>query len=128
MAPHDGGPRSAYAAHASDGTGRVYEGGGAAYYASRDCGATWTRGLDGISDDVRYFYSLAVDAGDPENVLLSGARDPFSGHAVIPGVAVWSSLYRLEGGVWSEITAGLPRARGRPWARSPRARPASSST
>jgi photosystem II stability/assembly factor-like uncharacterized protein len=87
---------------------RVYEGGGAAYYESRDGGATWTRNLDGIPDEVRYFYSLAVDSGDPENVIISGARDPFSGHAAIPGVPVWSSLYRLEGDTWQEIVDGLP--------------------
>ena len=88
--------------------GRMYQGGGAAYYASRDAGATWERNLDGLPDEVRYFYSVAVDAGDPENVLLSGARDPFSGHAVIPGVPVWSSLYRLVDERWHEVTEGLP--------------------
>jgi hypothetical protein len=92
--------------------GRMYEGGGAAYYASRDGGATWRRNLDGIPDEVRYFYSLAVDSGDPENVLLSGARDPFSGHAVIPGIPVWSSLYRLEGDAWREVVDGLPPSDG----------------
>jgi hypothetical protein len=88
--------------------GRMYQGGGASYNESRDGGATWQRGLEGIPDEVRYFYSLAVDAGDPENVILSGARDPFSGHGVIPGVPVWSSLYRLEDGVWRELSDGLP--------------------
>ena len=60
----------------------VYEAGGASYCESRDGGTSWRRHLDGIPDEVRYFYSLAVDSGDPANVLLSGARDPFSGHAV----------------------------------------------
>jgi hypothetical protein len=92
--------------------GRMYEGGGAAYYASTDGGASWNRNLDGIPDDVRYFYSLAVDTGDPDNVLLSGARDPFSGHALIPGTPVWSSLYRLRGGTWEEVTTGLPPTDG----------------
>ena len=88
--------------------GRMYQGGGAAYHSSRDGGATWERNLDGIPDEVRYFYSLAVDSGDPENVLISGARDPFSGHAVIPGIPVWSAVYRLAGGSWQEVNAGLP--------------------
>jgi hypothetical protein len=92
--------------------GRMYEGGGAAYYASRDGGASWRRNLDGIPDEVRYFYSLAVDAGDPETVVISGARDPFSGHAVIPNIPVWSTLYRLEGDVWREIADGLPTQDG----------------
>lgn len=92
--------------------GRMYEGGGASYYASRDGGATWERRLQGIPDEVRYFYSLAVDAGDPDNVIISAARDPFSGHAVIPGVPVWSSLYRLQNGAFEEIVDGLPTQEG----------------
>ncbi len=87
---------------------RMYEGGGAAYYASTDGGATWTRNLDGIPDEIRYFYSLAVDSGDPENVLLSGARDPFSGHAIIPDIPVWSGVYRLVDKKWVPVTDGLP--------------------
>jgi len=88
---------------------RVYEGGGVSYCDSRDGGASWRRDLEGIPDEIRYFYSLAVDSGDPANVLLSGSRDPFSGHAVIPEMPVWSSLYRhkLDLG-FEEITDGLP--------------------
>jgi hypothetical protein len=90
----------------------MYEGGGSAYYATTDNGATWTRNLEGIPDDIRYFYSLAVDSGDPDNVIISAARDPFAGHAVIPGTPVWSTLYRLVDGVWLEILEGLPPADG----------------
>jgi hypothetical protein len=61
---------------------------------------------------VRYFYSLAVDSGDPDNVLISGARDPFSGHAVIPGIPVWSAVYRLQDGRWQAVQAGLPPDEG----------------
>jgi photosystem II stability/assembly factor-like uncharacterized protein len=92
--------------------GRMYEGGGAAYFSSSDGGATWERNLAGISDDVRYFYSLAVDSGDPDNVLLSGARDPFSGHAVIPGIPVWSTVCRLVDGSWQTVRDGLPSEDG----------------
>lgn len=92
--------------------GRMYEGGGACYWESRDDGATWSNTLEGIPDEVRYFYSLTVDSGDPDNVILSGAKDPFSGHAVVPGVPVWSSLYRLEDGSWHEILDGTPPCDG----------------
>jgi photosystem II stability/assembly factor-like uncharacterized protein len=92
--------------------GRMYQGGGAAYYATTDGGASWRRNLEGIPDDVRYFYSVAVDAGDPDNVLLSGARDPFSGHAVIPGIPVWSTVYRLIDGAWQAVLDGLPPSDG----------------
>lgn len=94
--------------------GRMYEGGGAGYCESVDGGATWTRGsFDGIADEVRYFYGLAADPGDPSTVLISAARDPFSGHAVIPGLPVWSTVYRRdERGAWTEVTDGLPPADG----------------
>jgi photosystem II stability/assembly factor-like uncharacterized protein len=94
---------------------RMYQGGGAGYCESRDAGATWRRDRDltGIPDEVRYFFSLAVDSGDPDNVIISGARDPFSGHAVpIPGISVWSSLYRLTGDTWEEVVEGLPAQDG----------------
>ncbi len=93
--------------------GRMYEGGGASYCESRDGGATWARGpFAGIPDAVRYFYSLAADSGDPATVLISGARDPFSGHAVIPNVPVWSSVYRSTGDGWTEVVDGLPSVDG----------------
>jgi BNR/Asp-box repeat len=92
---------------------QMYEGGGAGYYASRDGGATWTRRLNGIPDDIRYFFSLAVDSGDPNNVIISGARDPFSGHGVpVMGAEPWSSLYRLDGDAFVEVTDGLPERAG----------------
>jgi photosystem II stability/assembly factor-like uncharacterized protein len=96
-------------------TGRMYEGGGAGYYESRDGGVTWERGtFSGMTDDVRYFYSLAADSGDPDTVLISSARDPFSGHAVVPNVPVWSTLYRSTGDGWSEVIDGLPPVDGTP--------------
>jgi photosystem II stability/assembly factor-like uncharacterized protein len=93
---------------------RMYEGGGAFPCVSSDSGESWERVLDGLPDEVRYFYSLAVDSGDPDNVLVSGARDPFSGHAVpVPGFSdVWSSIYRLVDAAWEEVTDGLPDSAG----------------
>jgi photosystem II stability/assembly factor-like uncharacterized protein len=94
--------------------GRMYEGGGAGYCESTDGGATWARGtFDGMPDEVRYFYSLAADSGDAATVLISAARDPFSGHAVIPNIPVWSTLYRRCGeSAWDEVVDGLPPASG----------------
>ena len=92
-----------------DAPGRVYEGGGASYCESRDHGASWQRDIAGIPDEIRYFYGLAVDPGDPETVLISAAYDPFSGHGVFPNAPVWSTLYRrVDGGDWQEVTDGLP--------------------
>jgi hypothetical protein len=88
---------------------RMYEGGGAYPCLSRDGGGSWEQALDGLPDEIRYFYSLAVDSGDPDNVIVSAARDPFSGHALpIEGFSTWSTLYRLVDARWEEITAGVP--------------------
>ena len=93
--------------------GRVYEGGGAFYAESSNGGVTWERRLEGIPDHVRYFFSMEVDPGDPDTIVLSAARDPFTGHGVFPGAPVWSTLYRRAGGEpWHEVTDGLPPADG----------------
>lgn len=93
--------------------GRVYEAGGACYCESGDQGATWTRDLDGIPEDLRYFYSLAVDPGDPDTVVLTASRDPFHGHHTTPPERAWGTAYRRGGaGGWQEITAGFPEPQG----------------
>lgn len=92
-----------------DAPGRIYEAGGASYCESHDGGVSWTRNVDGIPDEIRYFYSMAVDPGEPETMVIAAARDPFSGHAVFPNAPVWSTLYRrVDGGDWHEVTDGLP--------------------
>jgi photosystem II stability/assembly factor-like uncharacterized protein len=95
---------------------RIYEGGGAGPALSQDGGATWHRPFEGIPDDVRYFFSLAVDSGDPENVIISGARDPFSGHGVFPDrMPIYSTLLRRQGdNAWETLSKGLPPDDGTP--------------
>jgi photosystem II stability/assembly factor-like uncharacterized protein len=95
--------------------GRVYEGGGSCYCESRDYGATWTRDIDAIPDDVRYFFTLAVDPGDPDTIVFSSARDPFTGHEAVPGATAWSTVYRRTASLdWHELTTehGLPPQEG----------------
>jgi photosystem II stability/assembly factor-like uncharacterized protein len=92
---------------------RVYEGGGAGPALSKDGGKTWERPFEGIPDHVLYFYSIAVDSGDPDNVIISGAKDPFSGHAVIPNIPVYSTLLRRQGdSPWETLSEGLPPDEG----------------
>ena len=93
---------------------RMYEGGGTSFVESRDHGATWERLLDGIPDEIRYFFSFEVDPGDPDTMVISAAKDPFSGHAVpLPGFDPWSTLYRrTAGAAWQEVTDGLPAREG----------------
>ena len=42
--------------------------------------------------------------GDADTVLISAARDPFSGHAVIPDIPVWSAVYRSVEGPGQVVT------------------------
>lgn len=95
--------------------GRIYEGGGATYCESRDSGVSWQREIDPFPDEIRYFYSLAVDPGDPDTIVISAARDPFTGHTAVPGVTAWSTLYRKTADRdWHELTIdhGLPAREG----------------
>jgi photosystem II stability/assembly factor-like uncharacterized protein len=92
---------------------RVYEGGGCGPAFSKDGGATWERPFDGIPDHVLYFYSIAVDSGDPDNVIISGAKEPFSGHGVIPNIPIYSTLLRRQGdNPWETLSEGLPPDEG----------------
>lgn len=91
--------------------GRVYEGGGSSYCESRDHGASWKRDIDAIPEEIRYFFTLAVDPGDPDTIVFTAARDPFTGGAAVPGVTAWSTIYRRTAGRdWHELTTehGLP--------------------
>lgn len=77
---------------------------GDGYYESRDGGATWTSPMDGL--DVRYLRSVAIDPGNPEVVLVSGASGPHT--AYVSGHSD-GRLYRREGsGRWLRITNGWP--------------------
>jgi hypothetical protein len=93
--------------------GRVYEGGGSFFCETRDGGATWVRDVEGIPEEIRYFYSLAVDPGDPDTVLISAARDPLEGHGQPPAARAWSTIYRRSASrEWHEVTEGLPPREG----------------
>lgn len=89
--------------------GRLYEVGGAWYAESDDGGATWTRNLEGIPEDLRYFYSLAVDPGDPDTMVMTTARDPFHGHFSADPAHAWSAAYRRSAGSeWKLVEGGFP--------------------
>ena len=92
---------------------RIYQNGGGSYRQSEDAGATWERSLDGIGDEYRYFYSMVVDTGDPDLVLATAGYSPFSGHALIPGIPVFSTVFRRAGtGAWEEVLDGMPPREG----------------
>ncbi|MGH7912071.1 MAG: WD40/YVTN/BNR-like repeat-containing protein [Candidatus Dormibacteraceae bacterium] len=98
-----------------DAPGRLYSAAGDGlmtpghgYNESRDGGDTWSRPDGGLRH--HYLYGLAVDAGDPDAIVVSAAQSP--AHAHSPQVAD-STVYRRRGtGPWQEVGQGLPASRG----------------
>lgn len=104
LAVHPGAPGRLYSA-AGDG---VIKGAGFGYNESRDAGATWEQPDAGI--ERHYLYGLAVDAGDPEAIVVSAAASPR--HAHDPGSADSTVYRRSNGGPWQEALDGLPESPG----------------
>jgi hypothetical protein len=103
LATHPLAPGRLYAAA---GDGFIQPGDG--YAESGDHGQTWTRFGDGLEH--HYLYGLAVDAADPDIMLISAAAAPFAAHD--PSNAE-SYVYRREGGgPWQLAMNGLPNASG----------------
>lgn len=80
-----------------DTAGRVYAAAGDGYAESTDFGETWTHPQDGLEH--RYVWSLAVDPGDPDAVLVTAASGASAAHRP-PGE---SYLYRRRGDRWERI-------------------------
>jgi hypothetical protein len=115
LATHERAPGRLYAP-AADGMG----GGGKALMESHDGGASWQPAGAGIGH--AYGWSVAVDPGNPENVLYSGAHTPRQAHD--REVAESTMYYRQgaagpsgsaasnRGGEWREAREGLPAPAG----------------
>ena len=87
---------------------RLYSAAGDGYFESRDGGRTWEQFEEGLRH--RYAWSLAVDAGDPDNIILSSATSPRHSHYR----PAESHLYRrVAGSPWEELHKGLPAPKGR---------------
>jgi hypothetical protein len=102
------GPRDAHQLwiHSSS-PDRLYSAAGDGYFESQDGGVTWRRSEGGLRH--RYVWSLAVDRGDPETIILSAASSARASH----DEAAESHLYRRAGSDWQEIRSGLPAPTGR---------------
>lgn len=74
-----------------DAPGRVYAAAGDGYAESGDAGDTWTYPQSGLTH--RYVWGLAVDAGDPETVLVSAADGAHDAHSL----PAESYVYRRRG-------------------------------
>lgn len=109
---------------------RLYESDGAGFCESEDNGSSWTLDYEGIPEELSYFYDMAVDPGDPDNVMITCGRNQYQSHGINPyhfkngvfqGVFdrsevlsnTYSALYRRKnGGPWREMRDGLPDPNG----------------
>lgn len=80
---------------------------GRGYAESVDRGDTWVRMSEGLAH--HYLYGMAVDAADPDVVLVSASPSPNHAHN---SMAAEAHIYRKTGAGWREVTDGLPEARG----------------
>ncbi len=77
---------------------------GDGYYESHDGGLTWSSPSDGL--EVRYLRSVAIDPGDPEVVVVSGASGPR--RAYVAGRSDGRVFRRAGRGHWTRVAAGWP--------------------
>ncbi|MWG35561.1 WD40/YVTN/BNR-like repeat-containing protein [Halomarina oriensis] len=86
---------------------RVWSAAGDGYAESHDHGETWDYPQEGLGH--RYVWSVAVDPGDPETVLVSAASGARSAHSL----PAESYVYRRDGdGAWEQAMDGLPEPDG----------------
>jgi photosystem II stability/assembly factor-like uncharacterized protein len=92
-----------------DAPDRAWSAAGDGFAETTDGGRTWRHPQDGL--DHRYCWSVAVDAGDPDRVLVSSASGAFTAHRA--GSAD-SYIYRREGdGRWERLDGtGIPTGEG----------------
>ncbi|WP_254537159.1 WD40/YVTN/BNR-like repeat-containing protein [Halomarina litorea] len=86
-----------------DAPGRLYAAAGDGYAETTDGGETWDHSQAGL--DHRYCWSVAVDPGDPDTVVVSSASSAWTAHT--PSEAE-SYVYRSEDGEWKRTMDGLP--------------------
>lgn len=105
----DGGPYDTHtAATHPKAAGRVYAAAGDGYFESRDGGQTWSRAMQGLGH--RYLVGVAVDAGDPETVIVSAAPGP---HVAYGPRNAEAYVYRKSSGKgFQRVTEGLPSGVG----------------
>src|ERR687886_2529410 len=61
--------------------GRLYSAAGDGYFESYDYGQTWKRLVAGLGD-YDYLFSLAVDSGNPQTVIVSASQWPSKAYHV----------------------------------------------
>jgi hypothetical protein len=88
--------------------GRLYSAAGDGYFESRDGGNTWKQLEEGLRH--KYLWSVAVDSGDADNVIVFAAASPLRSHG---DSNPESYVYRRTGEQpWEKIDRGLPGPAG----------------
>jgi photosystem II stability/assembly factor-like uncharacterized protein len=89
---------------------RIYSSAGDGYFESFDDGETWSTPIDGLNH--HYLYGLAVDANNPQNLVVSASAGPWQAHSV--GQDAESFVYRKSDGdqLWELVSKGLPEPQG----------------
>lgn len=88
--------------------GRLYSAAGDGYFESFDGGQSWSRTMDGLRH--RYLVGVAVDPGDADTVVVSGAAGPSVAYRPQNAEAY---VYRKSAGEPFELAMeGLPAAAG----------------
>ena len=88
---------------------RLYSSAGDGYFESFDYGDSWSRSMDGLK--YGYLYGLAVDSGDPQNVIVSASVGPGSAYS---SEDAESFVYKKDedGRKWRAVSNGLPEPEG----------------
>jgi hypothetical protein len=95
--------------------GQLYSAAGDGYFESFDYGESWNSPKAGLKHH-HYLAGLAVDSGDPQNIIVSASHSAWQAHSI---EAAESLAYRRcsegENGnnqEWKPITNGLPEPSG----------------
>jgi len=88
--------------------GRLYAAAGDGYFESVDWGETWRRRDAGLRH--RYVWDVAVDAADPETIVVTAAGSARQAHRI---ATAESLIYRRgQGTDWRPVSTGLPQPMG----------------
>ena len=89
--------------------GRLYSSAGDGYFESFNYGESWKRMTKGLRH--HYLYGLAIDSGDPNNVIVSASYGPMTAYYVENAE---SFVYRKsnDGEEWKVVSSGLPEPSG----------------
>jgi photosystem II stability/assembly factor-like uncharacterized protein len=95
---------------------RIYSSAGDGYFESFDYGESWNSPRAGLKH--HYLAGLAVDSGDPQNVIVSASHSAWQAHSIESAESLvyrrsleeWEDDESSE--VWKPVTNGLPEPSG----------------